>query len=219
MQATAGETFTAEVPVPPGTWDGYGARVEEPVTREVVSPWLTAVLQRYPGARENPDEPTRWTWEVTQIAPSAAGDYVLVWMRSDGSVEAFSPLAVTESVALSVFPPPDLPAVTPDVSEVAALMRTRVVTEGGEEVDQEAFDETTHPTAADGHLCAEIVARTSDWVIPGWPSSREVGALWREMDALEEAVDPNLPHTLVYVQPQPAPFRMTSARLLRPETR
>lgn len=150
MHVTAGELFEAEVPVPPLTWDTlYGARIEDAVTRAVVFPWTAAELQRYPGDPMNPDDPTRWTWKVTLTAPAAAGEHLLVWGRTDGSAPIIEPLFVEPAVAALTFPPPDLPAITPGADEVAALMRTRVVTEGGEEVDQATFDETTHPTVAE----------------------------------------------------------------------
>lgn len=149
MRATAGEAFTATVPVPAGTWDGYGAQVEVPVTGEVVSPWLAAVLERHTpdGWDDWGDQPTRWEWACTQVAPATGGDYQLVWRTEDGRYPNVVPLFVDEAaVDVTGFPPPDEAEVTPDVEDVAALMRTRTVTEGGSEDDVATFTEDTYPT-------------------------------------------------------------------------
>jgi hypothetical protein len=134
MHAIAGQALTTTLVSPGGDIVDLGARIEVPVTREIAGAWTEASQQ---GA----------TWTVTIDAPSAAGDYLLVWRTGDPeppAYEAFLPLTVTASsaVAVDVATADEL---TPTVAEVAALLHARTFA-GGEEVG--TFDGTTSPTGA-----------------------------------------------------------------------
>lgn len=73
----------------------------------------------------------------------------------------------------------DREAVRPSVDEVAILLRTRTVTEGGHELD--TFTEDTRPTAVEvervvDHVVDEVLGQLPDRVDVGWypPISRVI---------------------------------------------
>ena len=143
MQSVVGQPITATIVDPNGNVGAggrtLGARVEVPVTRAIVAAWRPATLS---GA----------TWTVTVDGVLVVGEYQFVWRTNDAEppfFEAFLPLTVTASVTASGtdFPEPNLAELTPSVEDISQLMRTRTVSEGGEEVDIPVFDENTHPTA------------------------------------------------------------------------
>src|SRR5262245_49789003 len=91
MHSTLGEPVVATLPVT-GPPPFYGARIERPVTREIVSYWQPAVLT---DATADADA----FWTVTLESPVDAGDYLLVWVpredeSSPGWREVFTPLVV-----------------------------------------------------------------------------------------------------------------------------
>jgi hypothetical protein len=81
MHVALGADVVATLLTPPGPPEGYGARIEVPVTRAIASAWREAVL-------------TDVTWTVTLDSPVAAGDYQLVWIDNMGGNEIFIPLFV-----------------------------------------------------------------------------------------------------------------------------
>jgi hypothetical protein len=83
MQVPLGAPLVAELPALDPPQAAYGARVEQPVTRAVVSYWRRAVLGED-------------GWTVTVESPVKRGSYVLVW-RSGANAEVpevFVPLFV-----------------------------------------------------------------------------------------------------------------------------
>jgi len=116
-----------------------GARIERPVTREIVSYWVEATLDGE-------------IWSVTLEAPVEAGEYLWVWRTGDPEppeYETFIPLTV---YAAGVEPVVDFALVTPEmitptVEEVAILERTRTASGGGGDIEE--FTESTRPTASE----------------------------------------------------------------------
>ncbi len=139
-QVEASSTFTAALVMPAGLVNDLGARIEVPVTRAIVGAWTVATL-----------DTDGVTAIVTLEAPPDPGAYNVVWRTDDPhdppQYEAFIPLIVTAAgVALTDadYPEVDEDAVRPDTSEVAELIRTRTVDQGGEE--QGDFTDQTRPT-------------------------------------------------------------------------
>lgn len=137
MQVTANETFTATLVDPAGDIEYLGARVEVPVTREIVSFWRVAELV---GA----------TWTVDIEAPINAGDYLLVWRTGDPEppdYETFIPLHVTAAGVLVPVPFPEVQRedIRPTIEDIVALEQTRTAAGGGGEIRE--FTEDTRPSA------------------------------------------------------------------------
>lgn len=90
MHSPLGTQVVATLPVV-GPPPHYGARIEVPITREIVSYWQLGVLT---GATADTDA----YWTVTLESPVAAGDYCLVWVTQEaeeaGWPEHFEPLFV-----------------------------------------------------------------------------------------------------------------------------
>ena len=87
--------MTVTIPLPAGPPTNLGARIEVPVTRDVVSARQAAVLvPRLVGAYDE----QRTLMEVTAVlaSPEAAGEYLVAWVSDDG-YSAFQPLTVTAS--------------------------------------------------------------------------------------------------------------------------
>jgi hypothetical protein len=130
-----GGRFTATLD-DPGNLPRLGARVEVPVTRAVVSAWQTAVL-------------ADGLWVVALDAPLDDGYYNLVW-RSPEEPPVFEAYIPLQSSA-SQLPSTDWPAaednkdeLTPEVDDVARLIRTRTVGMGSGE--EGSFNDGTRPT-------------------------------------------------------------------------
>lgn len=150
MQVEVGQPVTATLVDPGSLLQGnrFGARIEMPVTRAIVSYWREAVL--------DPDEPT---WTVILDAPPALGDYELVWRTDDAeppAYETYVPLFVLAEGALAsggigpdAFPAllDNLVSITPTADDVAALERTRTNDKDGN--DQGTFNSLTTPTDQD----------------------------------------------------------------------
>lgn len=139
-QVPAGLPFTASLVDPAGLTATLGARIETPVARAIVDNWKVATL-------------TGGLYTVTMDAPATPGAYELVWRTGDPdppSFEGFVPLIVVANAGFAATPPVDYPAVDegevrPSVDEVAKLLQTRTVDEGGAE--QGTFNDITRPTA------------------------------------------------------------------------
>ena len=87
MHTTLGEPVVATLPVT-GPPPHYGARIEVPITRAIVSYWKPGVLT---DATADADG----YWTVTLESPVEAGDYCLVWVPQESSgPEKFEPLFV-----------------------------------------------------------------------------------------------------------------------------
>lgn len=143
MLATANEYFTATLIDPPGLsglWP-LGARIEVPVTREIVSFWRVANL-----------DPDTSQWSVAIEAPISVGDYNLVWRTGDPEdpdpeYETIIPLHV---VAAGIVTPVPFEVVQPEnvrptLEDVAALEQTRTAGGGGGELRE--FTEDTRPSS------------------------------------------------------------------------
>jgi hypothetical protein len=145
-QVQCGLPFDATLVAGPGMtpgegWPTFGARIERPVTRAIVSPFQTAALDG-------------GLWVATLDAPLDEGSYLLVWMTTEDppSFEAFVPLFATNDVDLTAspiidFPSADIAACTPSVADVSALERTRTLDIN--DVDQQVFNDKTRPTAVE----------------------------------------------------------------------
>lgn len=84
MQAVAGQSLTATLVAPPGV-TALGARLERPVTREIVAYWRPATL-------------IDTTWTVTLDGPPDPGEYLLAWRSPDPeppAYETFVPVCAT----------------------------------------------------------------------------------------------------------------------------
>ena len=140
-----GAEITAAIYDPGNLTARFGARVEVPYTRAIVSSWREATL------REG-------MWWVTLDGVLEAGMFNLVWRTSDPEppeFEVFIPLAVGAAGAGTGsglqpaygvnYPPVDLAEVTPTVDDVAQLERTRTFDEHGNELI--TFTSETRPTA------------------------------------------------------------------------
>jgi len=142
MQVEVGQNITSQLIDPAGDFDRMGARVEEPITEAIISPWQDALL-------------SGGVWTVTCdsiLDPPGPGDYLLYWMTPDDPPSFRTPLPITV-VPLAIadtpgtvpdFPPLDVTQVVPTVDQVAALERTRTIEESGDEVF--TFDSGTRPT-------------------------------------------------------------------------
>lgn len=86
MQAVAGMPLTATLAAPPDVTT-LGARLERPVTREIIAAWQPATLL---GS----------TWTVALDGPLEPGDYLLVWRTPDPeppAYETFVPVCASAS--------------------------------------------------------------------------------------------------------------------------
>lgn len=135
--AGAGRTFITTLVTPPSSMlggYGLGARVEEPITRAIVSSFHMATL-------------TGAIWSVSLDSPLQPGNYDLVWMTPNDppSFIAFAPLTCVTvgqaTGALPDWPVIDHAAVQPNVDAVARLLRTRTKTQDG--TVKPTFDDTT----------------------------------------------------------------------------
>ena len=81
MHTVLGDSIVATLPAvgPPPT---YGARIEIPVTREIVSAWTPGVLT---DATATVDA----FWTVTLESPGAGGDYCIVWVTQEAEEEGW----------------------------------------------------------------------------------------------------------------------------------
>jgi hypothetical protein len=137
VQVTANENFTATLVDPAGDIEYLGARVEVPVTREIVSFWRVAEL-------------TGATWTVEMESPILPGDYLLVWRTGDPEppdYETFIPLTV---VAAGIVIPVPFDVVTvedvrPTIEDIVALEQTRTAAGGGGEIRE--FTDSTRPSS------------------------------------------------------------------------
>lgn len=179
MQAVASQPFTPTL-LAPGDLTGFGARVEQPVTRAIVTAWQAATKN-----------PTTGVWSVTLSAPIVVGDYLLVWRTSDPEppdYEVFIPLIVTASAASAA--PADW---TPTVEQVSELLRARTNVMGTE---RGVFDDDTRPTAAqvEGLISAavgDIISRTGVWIPAAYTDdATRLGAL-RAAALVESSFFPN----------------------------
>lgn len=140
MQATANESFVATLIDPAGLSGDWplGARIEVPLTREIVSFWRVGSL-----------DPETSLWSVAIEAPLLAGDYNLVWRTGDPEppeYETFIPLHVVAAGVVAPVPydivqPEDI---RPTLDDIVALEQTRTASGGGGEVRE--FTETTRPS-------------------------------------------------------------------------
>lgn len=137
MQVTANEDFTATIVDPNGNVEYLGARIEVPITREIVSYWRPATLDGL-------------IWTVDIEAPIEPGEYLFVWRTGDPEppdFETFIPLfAVAGSTVSDVVEYPLVTAedVRPTVEDISNLENTRTTTGGGGE--QTDFTETSRPS-------------------------------------------------------------------------
>jgi len=140
LQAIANQPFVATLIDPAGLSGDWplGARIEVPVTREIVSYWRVASLSA------SGDQ-----WQVATEAPITAGDYNLVWRTGDPEppeYETFIPLHVTATgvaipVPYDIVQPEDI---RPTLEDIVALEQTRTAGGGGGEVRE--FTEDTRPS-------------------------------------------------------------------------
>ena len=163
MPVVAGQPFTVTI------LDGYplsgvvGARVEVPVTRQIVSFWVAATL--------TPDSPTpgEGTWSATMDYVPEPGDYLIVW-RDDqtDSWEVFVPLTVISPQAVPSpvldFPDPDPMLITPSVDDVGLMERIRTTDRGGTTVG--TFTDQTVPSAA---VVSGYITDATDMVLTQLP--------------------------------------------------
>lgn len=131
-----------------------GARIEVPVTREIVAYWRQAVF--IDGGLTNQS-----TYQVLLDPMLGEGDFNICWRTNDAeppAYETFLPLFVTAAGSLASggglvtdFPlltdPAVLVELTPSVDDVAALERTRTFDDDSQ--DQGTFNALTKPTDAD----------------------------------------------------------------------
>jgi hypothetical protein len=148
-QVVAGDPVTASTLDPPGGVYGlgFGARIEVPVTRAIVSPYELAAFNSGNG-----------TWTVTLDPVINPGAYLFVWRTDDAEppfYEAYIPIDVNPTSGSSggtgggsggTFPlvSDHRDDITPSTDDVAQLERTRIVEPGGQ--DPGVFTTTTHPT-------------------------------------------------------------------------
>lgn len=153
MQVTLGEDVVATLVAPSVVPPDMGARIEVPVTREIVSYWRPAAF-----------DPVLGVWTVVIESPTTTGEFNLVWRTGDPEppeMEVFIPLSVTRSTAPAPVAPGTLPPWAPTADEVAAV--TPAYTRGGFDDDDEAaggeqgiFTDDTSPTVT--HVEGLIVA-------------------------------------------------------------
>jgi hypothetical protein len=150
----------------PGGLAYFGARVEVPVTRAIVSYWREASL-------------IGSVWTVTLDGPPTPGYFLLVWRTGDPeppAYEALLPLVSVDSIAVvedvpltGVYPLVSRGDVTPTVDEVAAFERTRLVAEGSSVAA--TFTAETSPTAAQ---VEGLIQQAIDLVLPELPTRMPV---------------------------------------------
>lgn len=138
MQVQADTTFTTQIVVAqPLSY--FGARIEVPVTRAIVSYWREATLVG--GA---------WTIEDLET-PVDPGEYQLVWRTGDPEPPAFE-VFIPLFVSVSAVPASgaDYPTLAdnieqfrPSPEDIAILENTRTASGGGGELAE--FTETTRP--------------------------------------------------------------------------
>lgn len=138
MEVSINTPIVATLPDPAGGAHDFGARVEVPITREIVSYWRPATLTGL-----------EWSVELDPVVES--GEYLLVWLNSydPPDHEIFVPLT---ALALAQFADSDIPAVdtaavTPTVDDVANLEKTRLVTGGSAQLA--TFTQDTNPSIAE----------------------------------------------------------------------
>lgn len=152
-----GLAFTTTLVVQPGQTDAgyptFGARIEAPVTRAIVSAFQPATLNGR-------------VWTVLLEAPLDDGAYELVWMTVDAppTFEAFVPIVAsheaTYGMALVEFPPVDESQVTPTPNDVAMLEAVRTVDANGQE--QDSFNDTTRPTSTE---VLDLITAATDYTL------------------------------------------------------
>jgi hypothetical protein len=145
LRVSIGQGITSQLIDPAGDYSRMGARVEEPITEAIVSPWQDATL-------------SGGVWTVTCdgiLDPPGPGDYLLYWMTPDDPPSFRTPLPLTVvpqsivpvSGTVPDFPPLDIEQIIPTVQDVADLERTRTVEEGMNVVTN--FDSDTSPSDVD----------------------------------------------------------------------
>ena len=150
IPVVAGDPFVATLIDPPEAPATFGARVEVPLTRAIVSAYHLAVLDA-------------GVWTVELDAPLTAGEYLLVWRTPDPEppdVEVMLPLVASSTAAMGAGAA-DPESYTPTVQDVADV--SPGYTRGGFDDDREdagaeqgTFTTDTSPTAA--HVGRLIVA-------------------------------------------------------------
>jgi hypothetical protein len=145
MAVAAGTQFTAYLADPGGRTAGVGARIEVPVTRQIVSAWVAGTLDN------------TGMWSAVLDAPAQAGDYLIVWTTNQPTDPPPFPIFVPVTATLGPVAPtvggqPDYPNVQasdvmPTVDDVAILERTRTRAEDG--TFYPTFNTNTFPSATD----------------------------------------------------------------------
>ena len=145
MSVAAGTQFTAYLADPGGDTVGVGARIEVPVTRQIITAWVAGTLS------------DTGMWSAVLDAPQQAGEFLIVWMTGGATqpdpFPIFVPVTATMGpVAPTVGGEPDYPLVQPSdvyptLEEVAILERTR--TRGDDGVYYDTFNSQTWPTDND----------------------------------------------------------------------
>jgi len=144
MTVAAGTQFTAYLADPGGDTVGVGARIEVPVTRAIVSSFVSGTLS---GAM----------WSAVLDAPGTPGEYLIVWMTTQPTDPPPFPIFVPVTATMGPAAPtvggePDYPKVQPSdvyptLEEVAILERTR--TRGDDGTFYDTFNGQTWPTDTD----------------------------------------------------------------------
>lgn len=167
MQVQIGQDITSQLIDPAGDYARMGARVEEPITEAIISPWQDAAL-------------SGGVWTVVCDAildPPGPGDYLLYWMTPEDPPLFRTPLPLTvipQSVLppageVPDFPPIDVAEVTPTVQEVADLEGTRWYDTGDNDVG--GFGSDTRPTDVEvGRLIDQGLAAVLGSLRPSFPT-------------------------------------------------
>lgn len=183
MQAVAEQTFIAELPAPADVTE-LGARIEVPVTREIVAAYTMALRLEA-------------VWRVELVAPPAPGDYLIVWRTPDPEppfYESFVPLTVTTEAAAGAL---GTDAWTPSLEDVARLVPayTRTAIDAGG-TEQNTFTSGTNPTADEvaGYITAavrEITGRVGTTVPLESLGLAQTTAAWHVAAAIEAEKSPS----------------------------
>ena len=184
MYVPVGQPFTATLINPSGLGGvRLGARIEIPVTRAIVGYWRPATLSGAIWSVEleappaEPERPPELGDDPFLREALKAGAFQIVW-RDGGpeppQVEIFVPPFTFAPPGAgwggSPWPPPDLEAITPDVDDVAALLRTRTYEDGV--VEFATFTDDTRPPAAEvERLIARAVPVVLSQLRPTFPES------------------------------------------------
>lgn len=164
MPVVEGTDFTVTLVDPGGIVAGLGARIEVPVSRQIVTYWRAATLS---GS----------VWTVNLEAPPAPGDYQIVWMTTEDPpvFETFVPLFVVMQSDVSdvgiEYPLVNRDDVLPDVDDVALLERTRTIAGGGGG-DTITFTDDTRPTKTD---VTTLIEQAADEVLGAMPDQFDPG--------------------------------------------